>query len=132
MLIKGIIRKTLWRWKQPRRIKIFLWHVIHDRILTGQIKSKWYSYCLDLERDLEFLIRDHDFLRVSLMKRVMRFRKKGKLSPRYVSPLEILERVGTVVYRLALPRDLSLMHPVFHVSMLRKYLPNQTRAHTTN
>ncbi|KAJ8771905.1 hypothetical protein K2173_027082 [Erythroxylum novogranatense] len=51
----------------------------------------------------------------------MRFGKKGKLSPRYVGPYEILERVGPLAYRLALPPELSQIHNVFHVSMLRRY-----------
>ncbi|PKA48194.1 hypothetical protein AXF42_Ash021736 [Apostasia shenzhenica] len=52
------------------------------------------------------------------MKGVMRFGKKGKLSPRYIEPFEILERVGNVAYRLALPPKLMDFHNVFHVSML--------------
>ncbi|KAJ8761423.1 hypothetical protein K2173_001554 [Erythroxylum novogranatense] len=52
---------------------------------------------------------------------VMRFGKKGKLSPRYVGPYEILERIGPLAYRLALPPELSQIHDVFHVSMLRRY-----------
>ena len=56
------------------------------------------------------------------MKGVMRFGKKGKLSPRYIGPFEITERIGKVAYRLALPPDLASVHNVFHVSMLRKYL----------
>ncbi|XP_070025720.1 uncharacterized protein [Nicotiana sylvestris] len=55
------------------------------------------------------------------MKGVMRFRKKGKLSPRYIGPFEILKRIGEVAYKLALLPSLSAVHPVFHVSMLRKY-----------
>jgi len=55
------------------------------------------------------------------MKGVMRFRKKGKLSLRYNRPIEILERVGEVAYRLALSPSLLAPHPVFHVSLLRKY-----------
>ncbi|KAJ8771715.1 hypothetical protein K2173_026892 [Erythroxylum novogranatense] len=51
----------------------------------------------------------------------MRFGKKGKLSPRYVGPYEILERIGSLAYRLALPPELSQIHDVFHVSMLRRY-----------
>ena len=50
----------------------------------------------------------------------------GKLAPRYIGPFEILERVGTVAYRLALPPSLSGVHEVFHVSMLRKYTPDST------
>ena len=56
------------------------------------------------------------------MKGIMRFGKKGKLSPRFIGPFEILERVGDLVYRLALPPNLSSVHNVFHVSMLRKYI----------
>ncbi|KAI3467933.1 hypothetical protein Pfo_024596, partial [Paulownia fortunei] len=54
----------------------------------------------------------------------MRFGKKGKLSPRYVGPFEILKRVGDKAYRVALPPSLSTVHNVFHVSMLRKYISN--------
>ena len=55
---------------------------------------------------------------------VIRFGKRGKLSPRYIEPFEVLERVGAVEYRLALPPSLSSVHEVFHVSMLRKYTPD--------
>ncbi|GAV82014.1 Chromo domain-containing protein [Cephalotus follicularis] len=54
----------------------------------------------------------------------MRFGKKGKLTPRFIGPFEILERVGPVAYRLALPPSLADVHNVFHVSMLRKYHPD--------
>ena len=56
------------------------------------------------------------------MKGVMRLDKREKLAPRYIGPFEILERMGMVAYRLALPPDMSQVHPVFHVSMLRKYI----------
>ena len=52
----------------------------------------------------------------------MRLDKKGKLTLRYIGPFEIFERVGMVAYRLALPPNLSQVHPVFHVSMLKKYI----------
>ena len=64
------------------------------------------------------------FLKVSPMKGVMRFGKKGKLAPRYIEPFKIRSRVGEVAYRLILPHELSRIHPVFHVSMLRKYIPD--------
>ena len=54
---------------------------------------------------------------------VVRFGKRGKLSPRFNGPFEILERVGTVACRLALPPSMSRVHEVFHVSMLRRYTP---------
>ncbi|GKB89599.1 putative reverse transcriptase domain-containing protein [Tanacetum coccineum] len=53
---------------------------------------------------------------------VIRFRKKGKLAPRYVGPFEILKRIGPVAYRLRLPDELSGVHDTFHVSNLKKCL----------
>jgi hypothetical protein len=52
----------------------------------------------------------------------MRFGKRGKLSPRYIGPFEIFRKVGVVAYGLVLPPQLDHVHPVFHVSMLRKYI----------
>ena len=57
---------------------------------------------------------------------VVRFGKWGKLLLTFIGPFEVLERVGTVTYRLALPPNLSGVHAVLHVSMLRKYTPNLT------
>ncbi|XP_074324086.1 uncharacterized protein LOC141661004 [Apium graveolens] len=54
----------------------------------------------------------------------MRFGKKGKLSPRYIGPFEILNKVGTVSYQLALPPDLQDIHDVFHISVLKVYHPD--------
>ena len=62
------------------------------------------------------------FLKVAPLKGVMRFGKKGKLSPRYVGPFEIIQRIGKVAYKLALSPKLSSVHDVFHVSMLKKYV----------
>ena len=75
-------------------------------------------------RPLEFEVGDHVFLKVMLKRGVVRFDKRGKLSLRFIGPLEILERIGTVAYRLALPPSMSGVHEVFHVSMLRKYTPD--------
>ncbi|XP_019170998.1 PREDICTED: uncharacterized protein LOC109166503 [Ipomoea nil] len=52
----------------------------------------------------------------------MRFGKKGKLCPRFIGPYEILERIGNLAYRLALPMELERVHNVFHVSQLKKYV----------
>ena len=54
----------------------------------------------------------------------MRFGRQGKLSPRFIGPYEIVSKVGPVAYRLKLPPELSSIHDTFHVSMLRKYIPN--------
>ena len=61
-------------------------------------------------------------MKISPMKGVMRFSKKGKLSPTYIGLYEVLQRVGNVAYELKLPNNLAYVHPVFHVSMLRKCL----------
>ena len=55
---------------------------------------------------------------------VARFGKRGKLLPRFIGPFEIIERIGTVAYWLALPPSMSGVHEVFHVSMLREYTPD--------
>ena len=55
---------------------------------------------------------------------MVRFGKCGKLSLRFIGPFEILDRIGTIAYRLALPPSMSGVHEVFHVSMLRKYTPD--------
>ncbi|TYK23882.1 pol protein [Cucumis melo var. makuwa] len=91
---------------------------IRSRMHTAQSRQKSYA---DVRRkDLEFEVEDKVFLKVAPMRGVLRFERRGKLSPRFVGPFEILERIGPVAYRLALPPSLSTVHDVFHVSMLRK------------
>ncbi|KAA0066456.1 pol protein [Cucumis melo var. makuwa] len=95
---------------------------IRSRMHTAQSRQKSYA---DVRRkDLEFEVGDKVFLKVAPMRGVVRFERRGKLSPRFVGPFEILERIGPVAYRLALPPSLSTVHDVFHVSMLRKYVPD--------
>ena len=67
-------------------------------------------------RPLEFEVGDHVFLKVMPNRGVVRFGKRGKLSSRFIGPFEILERVGTVAYRLALRPNMSGVHEVFHKS----------------
>ncbi|XP_038983707.1 uncharacterized protein LOC120111218 [Phoenix dactylifera] len=98
--------------------------LIRERLRIAQSRQK--SYADNRRRELEFQVGDHVFLKVSPTKGVMRFGIRGKLSPRYVGPFEILERVGAVAYKLALPPSLSGVHNVFHVSMLRKYIPDMS------
>ena len=98
--------------------------LIQKRLLMAQSQQK--SYADRRRRPLEFEVGDHVFLKVMPKKGVVRFGKRGKLSPRYIRPFEILKRVGIVSYRLALPPSLSGVHVVFHVSMLWKYTIDST------
>ncbi|XP_069148044.1 uncharacterized protein [Solanum lycopersicum] len=70
--------------------------------------------------ELEFQVDDWVLLKVSPMKGVMRFGKKGKLNPRYVGPYKIFKRVFKVEYELELPAKLAAVHPVFYISLLNK------------
>ena len=94
--------------------------VIRDRLKIAQDRQK--SYADNRMRDLEFQEGDRVFMRIPPWKGVLRFRKKGKLIPRYMGPYEIVERIGEVEYRLRLPPELASIHDVFHVSILRKYI----------
>ena len=82
--------------------------LIRQRLLTAQIRQK--SYADMRRRPLEFEVGYHVFLKVMPKRGVVRFGKRGKLSPRFIRPFEILERVGTVAYRLALPPSMSGVH----------------------
>ncbi|XP_076909960.1 uncharacterized protein LOC143567414 [Bidens hawaiensis] len=83
-------------------------------------RSLQKSYADKQRKPLEFNVGDRVLLKVSPWKGVVRFGKKGKLSPRFVGPFEILDRVGHVAYKLKLPSELLNVHPVFHVSNLKK------------
>ncbi|XP_021723972.1 uncharacterized protein LOC110691362 [Chenopodium quinoa] len=97
---------------------------IQAKIQAAQDHQK--SYADSKRREEEFEIGDKVLLKVSPMKGVMRFGKKGKLSPKYIGPYEILQRIGKVAYRLALPMELSKVHDVFHMSQLRRYIPDKS------
>ncbi|XP_070015060.1 uncharacterized protein [Nicotiana sylvestris] len=92
--------------------------VIQERMKIAQSRQK--SYADVCRRNLEFQVDDWVFLNVSPMKGVIRFGKKGKLSLRYVGPYRIIQRISQVAYKLKMPPEMLLVHPVFHVSMLKK------------
>ncbi|KAA3484090.1 DNA/RNA polymerases superfamily protein [Gossypium australe] len=93
--------------------------VIRARLKEASDRQKSYT---DLKRkDIEFEVGDQVFLKVSPWKKIFRFGRKGKLSPRFIGPYRVLKRVGPVAYQLELPPKLSQIHIVFHVSMLRRY-----------
>jgi hypothetical protein len=89
-------------------------------MLTAQSRQK--SYKDVRRRDLEFAVGVEVLLKVSPTKGIVHFGIKGKVSPRYIGPYLIVARVGSLAYRLQLPKSMAGVHPVFHVSMLRKYI----------
>ncbi|WMV57783.1 hypothetical protein MTR67_051168 [Solanum verrucosum] len=91
--------------------------VIQERLKTAQSRHK--SYTDVRRRELEFELNVWVYLKVSPMKGVMRFGKKGKLNPRYIGPYRISKRIGNVAYELELPQELEAVHPIFHISMLK-------------
>ncbi|KAL6191651.1 hypothetical protein ACLB2K_038041 [Fragaria x ananassa] len=94
--------------------------VIKDRLKAAQNRQK--SYADNRRKDLEFQVGDWVFLKLSPWKGMVHFDKREKLSLRYIGPFKVIERVGAVAYRLELPSELSRIHNVFHVSMLRRYI----------
>lgn len=102
--------------------------LIHEKLKTAQDCQK--SYADDGRRELEFQVGDWVFLKILLMKGVIRIGKKGKLNSRYVGPFEIIERVGPVAYRLALTFELANVHDIFHVSMLKPCVANSSHVLT--
>ena len=97
-------------------------NVIRAKLKAAQDRQK--SYVDKRRKGLEFEVEDRVFLKLSPWKGVVRFGKRRKLSPHYIGPFEIVERVGPVAYRLDLPDEVSRVHNVFHISMLRKYIPD--------
>ncbi|KAK5775732.1 hypothetical protein PVK06_043670 [Gossypium arboreum] len=116
-------------WTELSESKIFGVDLIKDaeqkvQVIRESLKAasdRQKSYADSKRKDIEYRVGDKVFLKVSPWKKVLRFGRKGKLSPRFIGPYEVSERVGPVAYRLILPPELEKIHNVFHVSMLRRY-----------
>ncbi|GKA67835.1 putative reverse transcriptase domain-containing protein, partial [Tanacetum coccineum] len=94
--------------------------VIHIKQRMQVARDRQKSYA-DLKRKpMEFQVEDRVILKVSPWKGVVRFGKRGKLNPRYVGPFKVLEKVGSVAYKLELPQELSMIHNTFHRSWIEK------------
>ncbi|GJW03558.1 putative reverse transcriptase domain-containing protein [Tanacetum coccineum] len=95
---------------------------IKNRLITARSRQKSYA---DVRRKpMEFNVGDMVMLKVSPWKGVIRFGKRGKLSPRFVGPFKVIERIGPVAYKLELPEKLRGIHNTFHVSNLKKCFVN--------
>ncbi|GKD93538.1 putative reverse transcriptase domain-containing protein [Tanacetum coccineum] len=99
---------------------------IKKRIQPARDRQK--SYADRRRKPLEFEVGDKVILKVSPWKGVIRFDKRGKLNPRYIGPFKILDKVGTLAYRLELSKQLIRVHSTFHVSNLKKCLVDEPLA----
>ncbi|XP_070036762.1 uncharacterized protein [Nicotiana tomentosiformis] len=94
--------------------------LIQERLWTTRSRQK--NYADRKAREVAFMVGEKVLLIVLPMKGVMRFKRKGKLSPQYIGPFEVWEKAGDVAYRLTLPPNpWGFFHMAFHVSMFRKY-----------
>ena len=93
--------------------------IIRERLKVATDRQK--SYANLKRKDVCYEIGEKVFLKVSPWKKVMRFWRNGKLSPRFIGPYEVIGKMGPVACRLALPLELEKIHNVFHVLMLRRY-----------
>jgi len=96
--------------------------MIQERLKTSLSRQK--SYADQRRRPLEFSAGEHVFLRVTPFTGVRRALKSKKLTPKFIGPYQILRRIGPIAYEIALPPPLANIHNIFHVSQLRKYVPD--------
>jgi hypothetical protein len=94
--------------------------MVCESLKVTQTRQK--SYVNKRRRELSFEIGDFVYLKVSPMRGTRRFKVKGKLAPRYVGPLKVIDHKGEVAYQLELPPQLLDVHNLFHVSQLKKCL----------
>jgi len=113
-------------WEEVGDRKLYgaeLVQVTMEKVRTISIKAaqdRQKKYVDVRRRPLEFSTGDQLFLKVALWKNMLRFVLKGKLTPRFIGPFRILQRVGPVAYKVDLPPQLAKVHDVFHISLLRK------------
>ncbi|KAI3746254.1 hypothetical protein L6452_08679 [Arctium lappa] len=96
---------------------------IRERLKAAHDRHK--SYADKKRRPIKFQVGDRVMLKVSPWKGIIHFGKRGKLSPRFLGPFVILEKVGLQAYRLDLPPEMDGIHPTFHVCYLRKCLAEE-------
>jgi hypothetical protein len=115
-------------WSQTSESQLFGTDIIKEAERQVQIirenlritKPRQKSYADGKRRDVSFQEGDYVYLKVSHFRGLRRFNVRGKLSPRFIGPFQILQRVGEVAYRLDLPEQLSDVHDVFHISQLKR------------
>ncbi|GJV92578.1 putative reverse transcriptase domain-containing protein [Tanacetum coccineum] len=100
--------------------------IVQIRQRLQATRDRQRSYANIRRKPLEFQVGDRVMLKVSPRKGVIRFGKRGKLNPRYIRPFKILERMGSVAYKLEFPEELSNVHNTFHVSNLKKCLSDES------
>jgi hypothetical protein len=122
--------RTPLHWDQPGERQVFGPEILLEaeeniRMIWENLKaaqSRQRSYADTRRRELNFEVGDYVYLKVSPIRGTKRFGVKGKLAPRYIDPYQIQARRGEVAYQLSLPKNLSVVHDVFHVSQLKKCL----------
>ena len=100
---------------------------IREKLKAAQSRQKGYTD--KKRREINFNPGDFVYLKVSPIRGTRRFQVQGKLAPRYIGPYRVLKKVGAVAYRLELPEGMSDIHPVFHVSQLRRCLRVPEKEH---
>ncbi|GJS54750.1 putative reverse transcriptase domain-containing protein [Tanacetum coccineum] len=123
------VRLIILKWMDKVSVRFGLWKETTDKVVDIKEKlqaarDRQKSYADSGRKMTEYEVVENVLLKVSPWKGVMRFRKKGRLAPRYVGPFEILERISPVAYQLRLPEELIGVHDTFHVSNLKKCLGN--------
>jgi hypothetical protein len=122
--------RTPLHWDQPGERQVFGPDIlleaeenikmVRENLKTSQ--SRQWSYDDTRRRELSFEVGDYVYLKVSPIRGTKRFAVKGKLAPRYIEPYHIQARHGEVAYQLSLRENMSIMHDVFHVSLLKECL----------